>query len=985
MERRRIGFFKIAIAAMMVLGSGAIAAAQDAGITGLVTDESGAVLPGVTVTATSPALQVPSVVAVSDAQGEYRVTPLPIGTYTVEYTLSGFQTVRREGVRLTVGFTARLDVPMKVGSLEETITVSGAAPVVDTTSTAATTQFTRETIELLPTSRNGVVSLLAQAPGVRTLRDVGGSSLNQVPTYRVFGQAGEAYSTLEGVQTSSLQASSGQANYWDYTTLEEASVRTLGNSAEVPSRGVNLVGIVKSGGNQFHSSTSYNKSGPDFQSDNIDDELRAKGLTGGSTLSNRYSISSDLGGRIIRDKLWFYVAGRRQTDDQQPLNTFKPDGSPAIAKELAWFMTQKLSYQMSQANRLVGFYQYNHKYDTSSLSQFTPWEYRGGIMTPSRTAKAELQRVWSNQFVTSAQIGYWTYDSHYWSYADRAVPPSLDLVTQMNAGPMTTIGQRPHNPRYHYKASATLYKPEFFIGSHEFKTGFDYTDNWFGRQYPLLDPNLTLEGAYDSWVWPYRLRQSNGFASCRVAASATTPCRVEMWNNPAEAKVVSHYFGTYLTDSWTVARRLTLNLGLRFAHDNGFVPESCQDAAAFPADLVFPASCREKQQFNVWNSVAPRIHASWDIGGNGKTVLKGGWGRFDHQRQQVPEMDAADWQVRTTTTFRWRDFDGDGVYDAGESNLNLNGADFISQSGGSNFVPSPDERQPKSDEISLSLERELGQNFGVRASYVYSRYHDTYRILNTLRPYEAYNVPVTRPDPGPDGVVNNADDPGRTFTYYEWDPSLNGRAFERFVRINDPAADQKYNSIDFALSKRLSQNWQLAASYSATKRNVPFIYTDLTAPATTASGEFNGNVESAPLNPNNEINTADKEWEYTWKLSGVYVLPYGILTSANYEARSGYPWARQVQFTGGRTIPNITLNVDPIGTERLPISNQLDVRFEKTFTMPKAQKLAVRANIFNILNDNTILDVTRLSGPNFNRPSDVMAPRIAELGFTYSF
>ena len=108
------------------------------------------------------------------------------------------------------------------------------------------------------------------------------------------------------------------------------------------------------------------------------------------------------------------------------------------------------------------------------------------------------------------------------------------------------------------------------------------------------------------------------------------------------------------------------------------------------------------------------------------------------------------------------------------------------------------------------------------------------------------------------------------FTYFEWDPSLNGRAFERFARVNDPAADQKYNSVDFALSKRLSQNWQLTASYSATKRNVPFIYTDLTAPATTASGEFNGNVESAPVNPNNEINTADKEWEYTWKLSGVY-------------------------------------------------------------------------------------------------------------------
>src|SRR2546425_2508854 len=252
---------------LIVLTASSAAAQQEAGIIGEVTDESGAVLPGVTVTATSPALQVPSVVGVTDERGDYRLSPLSIGTYTVEYTLSGFQSVRNEGVRLTVGFTARVDARLKVGALQETITVSGAAPVVDTKSTTTATEFPRESIELLPSSRNGIVSLLAQAPGVRTLRDVGGSSLNQVPTYRVFGQAGEPYSTLEGVQTSSLQASGGQANYWDFTTLEEASIRTIGNSAEVPSRGINLNAIVKSGSNSFHSITSYNYSSPDLQSD----------------------------------------------------------------------------------------------------------------------------------------------------------------------------------------------------------------------------------------------------------------------------------------------------------------------------------------------------------------------------------------------------------------------------------------------------------------------------------------------------------------------------------------------------------------------------------------------------------------------------------------------------------------------------------------------------------------------------------------------
>ena len=177
--------------------------------------------------------------------------------------------------------------------------------------------------------------------------------------------------------------------------------------------------------------------------------------------------------------------------------------------------------------------------------------------------------------------------------------------------------------------------------------------------------------------------------------------------------------------------------------------------------------------------------------------------------------------MRTTVTYRWRDLNGNRDYDPGEVNLNTNGPDFVSQSAGTNTVANPDERQPKSDEFSVSLERELMANFALRVSGIYSEYHDTYRMLNVLRPYETYNVPVTRPDPGPDGVAGNADDPGSSFTYWEYPTTLSGRAFERFMLINDPQADQTYKSIDIALFKRLSNSWQLLASYSATKINVP--------------------------------------------------------------------------------------------------------------------------------------------------------------------
>ena len=193
---------------------------------------------------------------------------------------------------------------------------------------------------------------------MRTLRDVGGSSLNQVPTYRVFGQAGEAYSTLEGVQTSSLQASSGQANYWDYTALEEASVKTLGNSAEVPSRGVNLVGDREIGRQRVpQQHVVQQDAGPDFQGDNIDDELRAQGID--RRLNAVEPLQRQQRSRRPDHQGQAVVLHRRPSADRRPAaaeHVHAGRQRRRSRKELAWFATAKVSYQMSQRNRLVGFY-----------------------------------------------------------------------------------------------------------------------------------------------------------------------------------------------------------------------------------------------------------------------------------------------------------------------------------------------------------------------------------------------------------------------------------------------------------------------------------------------------------------------------------------------------------------------------------------------------------------------------------------------------
>ena len=353
----------VAAALFLVALAATDATARQAGtgatITGQVTDESGAVLPGVTVTATSPVLQVPDVTAVTDERGEYRLTPLPIGTYTVTYELNGFQTSRRDGVRLTVGFTARLDVALSVGSIQETVTVSGAAPLVDVASTTPTTQLTRETLELLPTSRNSFNAMMIQTPTARTSvrLDVGGSGFNESPRFHTMGQLGESW---QGVEDVIMQgpASNPSGSYLDYAMLEEATIQVMGHSAATPTRGLAINGVIKSGGNDFHGQMYYGRTSDNLQSNNLTPALLRQGISEGDRLRLRDDWSGELGGRLVRDKLWFFGASRqrRQHDDildcYLPVNENDPDGAlsdrPCVGTERTRFVTVKLTYQLNQ-------------------------------------------------------------------------------------------------------------------------------------------------------------------------------------------------------------------------------------------------------------------------------------------------------------------------------------------------------------------------------------------------------------------------------------------------------------------------------------------------------------------------------------------------------------------------------------------------------------------------------------------------------------
>jgi hypothetical protein len=962
---RRCVSVAIAVFLSAVPSSPAAAQGTTASIIGKITDQSGAVLPGVTVTATSPALQVPEVTDVTNEVGEYRLAPLPIGVYEVAFELQGFQPARRQDIRLTVGFTATINVQLGVGAVAETVTVSGAAPVVDVTSTSGSTLLTNDMLQLSATPRNSVMSLLTLAPGVRTFTDVGGGQMMlENPAARAYGVGGSTWYTLDGVQNFRLGTT-----FWDYQTFDEVRVQSIGADAEQPTKGVQVTAVVKAGGNDFHGSGFWAATNSNFQGNNIDQTLEAAGITSGDALDSQYDLSGDLGGRILRNKLWFYSAARKRRAAYDVLNNFQPDGSPGQTINDQRIFTNKVSFQATRSNKFIFMNMWEQGNEQKGLSELVAYEAREYKTNNRPHTKIEWEGVRGSSLIANLQLGHSRQNGVSPFLNTPQIVGRSDLDTEFVRGDNVVAGETSWAGFYHTKGSLSLYKPNWGYGNHELKTGFDYgfgaTEVW----------GLTPKD------FNYHLRYESG-----------VPHSVAFFNAPITPHRNLHLLGAYLKDNWTLGR-LTLNLGVRYAHESVFVEAGCRDAAGPPSDVIFPARCFDRVELPTWNHVVPRLQAAFDLSGDGKTVVKGGWGRYGFMRSEaLPRL--YDPNSISYAVFNWRDLNRNDNWDPGETNLNPNGPDFIETTGHEfaavppRFVPNPNEKQVMFDEYSVNLEREVMANFSLRVTGIYSQTKNVQANLNRFRPFEAYNIPVTNRDPGPDGRLGTGDD-GELFTYYEFSPALQGAQFEEYTPVTYPGrkADQSYKTIEVASVKRLSNRWQLVASYSATKKHRPVGAVGLSratgfgtsSPTFSAAGEHAGF-----LTPNDQINTSDNTWEWDGKLSGTYIFPADILVAGNFHHESGDPFARQVRFTGGRTVPFVILNVDSIGSYRRPNLNTVTARVEKRFAF-RTQTATITLNVYNLLNANTVTALQNRSGAAFLQPLGILPPRLAEVSLSYRF
>ena len=603
-----------------------------ASIDGIVSDESGAALPGVTVTATSPALQVPAMTTVTDGQGHYRFIDLPRGTYQLRFELPGFDPLVRQGLEVNAGFAARVNATLKVGSLQETVTVSGAGPVVDLTTTRGGQNVSTDLITIALPGLKQMADVIGMTPGLHSTDGYkpGAIGLNGRSRFNTYGiDSGNTNITIM-VDGFKIIANSQP----DFANTIETDVKTYGNSAEVKEAGALINMVTKSGGNDFRGrvSESYMRQ----PTGNLTPELNARGLSVGTSLRYYNDISADLGGRIVRDKLWFFGSFRdRRNQTTRPglvLNP-GPDGTyltgdepPAFPKSRLNNPTVKGSYQITPKYQFVADYA---KEITNSDA-----DYQKTIFNAQSTANPDFTHIaWE-----ATQVFKWVPTRFKFEF--KGTPTTICSSTRSSDDRptcSTTSSSRRAAPRRRPTIASTLmltgcgvqqqsdftmwvgdgsltYVPTSFLGgSHEFKLG-----------YQLSMRDMTGNSA---------IRPSGNYALMFDVVNGVPhqPLQFETSNAPVEPDNWDNVYSGYLADQWRVGQRLTFNLGLRYDYQHSYVPEQTREAGPFAAAATFPSV-----EVGRWGHFAPRAAFAWDVTGSGKTVPQGVVRLVQHRGRASP-------------------------------------------------------------------------------------------------------------------------------------------------------------------------------------------------------------------------------------------------------------------------------------------------------------------------------------------------------------
>ena len=983
------------LALLLLVGTPAAGYAQGLGsIAGVVRDASGAVLPGVTIEVRSPALieQVRSVA--SDEAGRYSVVNLPPGNYDAAFTLAGFNSFRREGIRVLVNFTATANAELAVGSLEETITVTGESPLVDVRRATTSRAVTPEVIRAVP--NGGTMYQLAQMyVGVSYTgpQDVGGASGSPVQSQLQAhgGRAGDEQQMVDGIRVGNMASAAGRTQQTLSPLLyEQVDLQLSGQGADVGTTGVVSNAIPRSGGNTFATTAYLNGSAEALQSSNLSDKLAARGLSAGDSklgLKRLYDVNGSFSGPVIRDRLWFFTAGRYQTNENYIAGAFYPVDPTAWERvedrsrqatdpQYLWDTVLRLTLLASPNMRVAYFQDVQHKWwDHWSLNASTSPEATGRVDWPGRI----YQGTWN--YTPNSRLLFEAGANHQDStapikpragehYGRRIVEQGGVLFNGIPVAPIT-YGAYGGESGYINDESHTIQagraSMSYVTGSHNFKVGMD-----------VQRGQITKLG--ENYIDDIRYR-TRGFALNQVTIFA--PFGRYKYS-------LDYNLGVYAQDQWTIGR-MTASGGLRFE----FLKQSYDDYTAGPTRFLpernfsFPAA-----DVVNWKEVNPRMGVSYDLFGNGRTALKASAGRGVEQeglntaQALVPAV-----AISTNTAINVVDANGNRVADCNLVNplpngecqgwLNANFGKPIAQTQRSSETRFGWGARPWNWEFTAGIQHELRPRLSVGLTY-YRRIYGNFLVTDSPETiaidYTAF--PVTVP------IDPNLPNSGRSLTVVDINPVLaNGQRFNVVTDRTTFASDfgnqrEHWNGVDLTGNARLTGGAVVEGGVTFGRGMSDRCEVWAEVPE----------ARNAPM----EFCRQTTGWEPNYKMLASYTLPWqDVRVSGNFLSIPGPQIAANVIYAGaqvtdalGRPLSgggNTTVVTISPGTLYGDRRTQFDLRFSKIFNLAGNRSIDANIDLYNAFNSDAVIGESAVYGATWRRPTAVLQGRIVKFGVWLRF
>lgn len=975
------------VALLALFGTSTGLAQQQTGeIFGRVTDSSGAVLPGTTVTVTGPTLLQPRI-ATTSATGSYSVPELPIGRYSVSFELPGFRGVVREEIRITIGFSAQINAELAVSTVEETVTVTGESPLIDTRETGTKTAFDLEALQNLPSARDPWV-MLERTPGVVMDRvNVGGNQSGQQSGFISRGAAGANNKwSMDGVDITDMSATGASPGYYDFDMLEEMQVTTGGADASQQTGGVGINLVTKSGTDRLRGQARFLITDEEFQSDNVTEELREQGAGSGSPIQNIKDYGFEVGGPIKPGRAWYWgsystqdvkvgvVGFYKDTPTCRPTPPTDTDGLRGCLEsdlttlnnynwkvQTALFTGNKLTFQNSwaQKERSARDASDLRPIETTYRQKYVDSQYgaTGWLTGPNPFWKVSDQHVFNDRWlvdVTWAHNGNnFVLDFNEDSLAD--VQPRFETSTSAYSRSFQqSIFLRPTNS---VDVVTNYFLPGALGGDHAFKAG------------------VRWRSAHTT-----SLNHRGGNAYARFTDGV--PNSADLWRDGNQEYHLNTW-GAFVQDSYTI-RRLTLNLGARVdIQSNEALATSIAANPIAPA--ILPAIDFPGIDGPVtWTNFSPRLGVTYDLTGSGRSIATASFATY--YGQMSPDQLVSDLVATGAVSVRypWNDQNGDEFVQADEidfSDLLSRSSSYDPDNPGNFLSPGtvdPDIKNDRTRELIVGVDHQLAGNLAVGGSYIWRKYDDFNR--EDILGFSSADMRAVEFTP----TCTVADARCETITYFE--PSFPVPAPYLVTNTLDRYRD--FNGVELTAMKRYSDRWSASFSYAF---NNAVDHWDSEAaiedPTPRTTGGFNsttyfpGSAQYAPESGGSGIGNVFQNAKWLTKLSGQYTFPWDINMSGVFQARQGFPTTQTVQTpnranSGGQ----IQVPLDTLGDLRLQALRTFDLRIDRSFAFGRA-RLRPSLDIFNIGNVNTVLARRpNQRASNANTVSGIVAPRVLRFG-----